>query len=95
MKITREDIIHVADLARLEMDEDSIGKFAVQIDDILRYVETLSNVNTEGVQPTTHAIFLTNAFRDDEEKRNFDRDALLENAPEKENGNFVVPKVVG
>ncbi len=95
MKITRDDIIHVANLARLEMDEDSIRKFAVQIDGILRYVETLNNVNTEGVQPTSNAIFLTNVFRNDEEKQDVGRDALLENAPERENGNFVVPKVVG
>lgn len=95
MKITRDDIIHVANLARIEMDEDSIEKFAVQIDEILRYVETLNNVDTKGVPPTSHAIFLTNAFRDDDKRRDFIRDSLLENAPEKENGNFVVPKVVG
>lgn len=95
MKITRDDIIHVADLARLEMDEESIQKFTFQIDEILRYIEILSNLNTEGVPPTSHAIVLTNAFRDDEIKQDIDRDVLLENAPEKENGNFMVPKVVG
>jgi aspartyl-tRNA(Asn)/glutamyl-tRNA(Gln) amidotransferase subunit C len=95
MNITRDDIIHVANLARLEMDEESIDKFTVQIDEILKYVETLNSVDTEGVAPTTHAIFLTNAFRDDEEKQSFSRDDLLENAPENENGNFIVPKVVG
>ncbi|MBU1055435.1 MAG: Asp-tRNA(Asn)/Glu-tRNA(Gln) amidotransferase subunit GatC [Proteobacteria bacterium] len=95
MKITRDDIIHVANLARLDMDEESIQKFVAQIDDILKYIETLNNINTEGVPPTSHAINLTNAFRDDEIKQNIERDALLENAPEKENGNFLVPKVVG
>lgn len=95
MKITRDDIIHAADLAHLEMDEESVQKFAVQIDDILKYIETLNNLNTEGVPPTSHAIVLTNAFRDDEIEQNIERDALLENAPEKENGSFVVPKVVG
>ncbi|MFH2047263.1 MAG: Asp-tRNA(Asn)/Glu-tRNA(Gln) amidotransferase subunit GatC [Pseudomonadota bacterium] len=95
MKITREDIIHVANLARLDMDEESIQKFVVQIDDILKYIETLNYMNTEGVPPTSHAINLTNAFRDDEIKQSIKRDTLLENAPEKENGNFLVPKVVG
>lgn len=47
MKITRDDIIHVANLARLDMDEESIEKFAVQIDEILKYVETLESVDTE------------------------------------------------
>jgi aspartyl-tRNA(Asn)/glutamyl-tRNA(Gln) amidotransferase subunit C len=95
MKITREDIIHVANLARLEMDEGSIEKFAVQIDEILKYIETLNSVDTEGIAPTSHAIFLTNAFRDDIEKQDYDKDSLLSSAPERENGNYVVPKVVG
>jgi aspartyl-tRNA(Asn)/glutamyl-tRNA(Gln) amidotransferase subunit C len=77
------------------MDEESIEKFTVQIDDILKYIETLNSVDTEDVVPTSHAIFLTNAFRNDVEKQDFGREALLENAPEKENGNFIVPKIVG
>jgi aspartyl-tRNA(Asn)/glutamyl-tRNA(Gln) amidotransferase subunit C len=95
MKITREEIMHVANLARLEMDDESVEKFAIQIDEILRYVEILNNVDTNGVQPTSHAIFLTNAFRNDEERQDVVREVLLENAPEKENGSFIVPKVVG
>ena len=95
MKITRDDIIHVANLARLEMDEESIEKFAVQIDEILKYVETLNSVDTEGITPTSHAIFLTNAFRNDIEKQDYDKESLLANAPERENGNYVVPKIVG
>jgi aspartyl-tRNA(Asn)/glutamyl-tRNA(Gln) amidotransferase subunit C len=66
MKITKEEVIHVADLAR-----------------------------TEGIEPTSHAISLTNAFRNDEEKEHLDRDLVLQNAPDRENGNFIVPKVVG
>ncbi len=95
MKITRDDITHVANLARLDMNEESIEKFAVQIDEILKYVETLESVDTEGIVPTSHAIFMTNAFRDDIEKQDYDKDSLLSNAPEKENGNYVVPKIVG
>jgi aspartyl-tRNA(Asn)/glutamyl-tRNA(Gln) amidotransferase subunit C len=95
MKITRDDIIHVANLAHLEMDEESVDKFTVQIDEILKYVETLAGVDTQNVAPTSHAIFLTNAFRDDVEKQEYDEDSLLSNAPERENGNFIVPKVVG
>ncbi len=95
MTINRDDIIHVADLARLEIDEESIQKFAVQIDDILKYIKIINNLNTENIAPTSHAIVLTNAFRDDEIKQYIERDALLENSPEKDNGSFVVPKVVG
>ena len=95
MKITRDDVLYVADLARLELDEASIDAFAEQIANILDYVDMLNRVDTAGVSPTSHAISLTNAFRDDEHKEHLDRDLALANAPEKEDGNFIVPKVVG
>jgi aspartyl-tRNA(Asn)/glutamyl-tRNA(Gln) amidotransferase subunit C len=95
MKITREEIVHVANLARLDLDEESIGKFAEQIDNILEYIDILNRVETEGVAPTSHAIFLTNAFREDKVKEHLDRNKALANAPEEEDGNFVVPKVIG
>jgi aspartyl-tRNA(Asn)/glutamyl-tRNA(Gln) amidotransferase subunit C len=95
MKITRDDVLYVADLARLELDEASIDAFAEQIANILEYVDMLKRVDTAGVSPTSHAISLTNAFRDDEQKEHLERDLALANAPEKEDGNFIVPKVVG
>jgi aspartyl-tRNA(Asn)/glutamyl-tRNA(Gln) amidotransferase subunit C len=95
MKITKEEVLYVAHLARLDLDEESIEKFAGQIDEILGYIDKLNRVKTEGIRPTSHAIFLTNAFRDDQEKNHMDRDLALANAPEKEAGSFVVPKVVG
>ena len=95
MKITKEEVLYVAHLARLDLDEESIERFAGQIDEILGYIEKLNRVNTKGIKPTSHAIFLTNAFRDDEEKEHIDRELALANAPEKEDGSFVVPKIVG
>ena len=94
MKISREEVIHVADLSRLDVDKELIDKFAEQLGTILEYVDTLKSVDTKGVTPTSHAIFLTNAFRDDDERQSFDSDSALSNAPEKEDGNFIVPKVV-
>ena len=95
MKITREEVIHVANLARLDVDEALIDKFAKQIGTILEYIDSLNRVDTEGVTPTSHAISLTNAFREDDVKEDFDKDAALANAPEKEDGNFIVPKIIG
>jgi aspartyl-tRNA(Asn)/glutamyl-tRNA(Gln) amidotransferase subunit C len=95
MKITREEVLYVADLARLDLDEASIDMFAEQIAEILGYVDMLKQVDTQGVQPTSHAIFLNNAFREDENKEHLQRDRALANAPEKEEGSFIVPKVVG
>ena len=95
MKITKDEVLYVADLARLNIDEDAIEKFAGQVDDILGYVDKLNEVDTEGVKPTSHAITLTNAFREDELQEHLDREQALANAPQQEDGNFVVPKVVG
>ena len=94
MKITKEEVLYVANLARLDLDEASIDKFAGQIGNILEYIELLNQVDTQDVKPTSHAIELTNAFRDDEEKEHLDRDQVLANAPQKENGSFIVPKVI-
>jgi aspartyl-tRNA(Asn)/glutamyl-tRNA(Gln) amidotransferase subunit C len=94
MKITREEVLHVAELARLEVDKEQLDKFAEQIGTILAYVDTLKSVDTEGVTLTSHAISMTNAFREDEERGSLDRDSALANAPEKEDGSFIVPKVI-
>ena len=95
MKITKDEVIYVAELARLDLDEASIDKFARQIGIILEYVDTLNQVDTKGVRPTSHAIFLTNAFLEDKERAHLSSDMALSNAPEKEDGAFVVPKVIG
>jgi len=95
MKITKEEVLYVADLARLNLDDASIDKFAGQIGDVLEYVEKLNAVDTKGLRPTSHAISLTNAFREDKQGQPLNREQALANAPEKEDGNFVVPKVVG
>lgn len=95
MKITKDEVLYVADLARLDLDDEMIDKFSSQIGTILDYVDKLNEVDTEGIKPTSHAISLTNAFREDEQIDHLERDKALANAPEKEDGNFVVPKVVG
>ncbi|MDH3885692.1 MAG: Asp-tRNA(Asn)/Glu-tRNA(Gln) amidotransferase subunit GatC [Desulfobacterales bacterium] len=95
MKITKDEVLYVAHLARLDLDAESIAKFAGQIDEILGYIEKLNQVDTQNIKPTSHAIFLTNAFREDQEREHIERKLALANAPEKEDGSFVVPKVVG
>ena len=94
MKITKQEVEHVAHLARLELGEEAIERFAGQIGDILAYVDKLKQVDTEGVAPTSHAISLTNAFRADEVVEHLDPDRSLANAPEKEDGTFLVPRVI-
>jgi aspartyl-tRNA(Asn)/glutamyl-tRNA(Gln) amidotransferase subunit C len=95
MKITKEEILHVAHLARLELDDAAIDKFADQIGTVLEYVDQLKTVDTEGVKPTSHAISLTNAFREDELREHLQTEKVLANAPQRVDGSFVVPKVIG
>ena len=95
MKISKDDVIYVADLARIDLSDAAIEQFADQIGDILDYVDLLKQVPTEGVAPTSHAISLTNAFRDDTVSGPSDPDLSLANAPEDEDGFFIVPKVIG
>jgi aspartyl-tRNA(Asn)/glutamyl-tRNA(Gln) amidotransferase subunit C len=95
MKITKEEVVHVAKLARLNLDEEAIGLYTKQLGDILAYMETLNRVDTKDVPPTSHAIFINNAFRDDDVKASISVDRALGNAPESEDGSFVVPKVIG
>ena len=94
MKITKKDVVHVADLARLELSDDAIDKFAGQIGEILEHVDSLRRVDTQGVAATSHAISLVNAFRDDDVSEPADRDLFMANAPESEDGSFVVPKII-
>ncbi len=94
MKITKEDVIRVAHLARLDIEQKAIESYAEQIGSVLEYVDMLKQVNTDAVVPTSHAIDIINVFRDDDLVESLDSRSALANAPEKENGNFLVPRVI-
>jgi aspartyl-tRNA(Asn)/glutamyl-tRNA(Gln) amidotransferase subunit C len=94
MKITKEEVLHVAHLARLDIDEADIDRFAGQIGTILDYVDQLKQVDTADVAATSHAIAMTNAFREDIGQDHLDAADALANAPEKDENGFVVPKVI-
>lgn len=86
--------MNVAKLARLDLDEAAIDRFAGQIGDILDYVDQLNAVDTANVAATAHATALTNAFREDVEKGHLDREAALANAPERSEAAFIVPRII-
>ena len=94
MKITPQDISHVATLARLHLSQEEIDAMAVQLDDILTYVAKLNELDSEGIIPTTHAISIVNAFREDEVKPSLQREKALANAPRQNGESFVVPRVI-
>ena len=95
MRISKEEVMHVAKLARLHLDEEAIELYTKQLGDILTYMDTLNSVDTKEVYPTSHAIFINNAFREDEVKASVPVERALANAPQSEDGTFVVPKVIG
>lgn len=95
MKLTPEQVLYVANLARLKIDPQQVDLLAEQLAGILGYMDKLNEVDTAGVTATSHAIALTNAFREDRVRTHLPREEALENAPEQSEGSFVVPKVIG
>ena len=93
MKISREEIIHIAKLANLNLTDAEIDKYTNDMEDILNFANTVNNVDTENVDETIGADNY-NVFRKDEIKVFEDNEALLANAPEKERNMFKIPKVI-
>jgi aspartyl-tRNA(Asn)/glutamyl-tRNA(Gln) amidotransferase subunit C len=94
-KITTKDVGYVAKLARLRVSEKESEKFTRQLDQILKYVDKLNELDTKEVKPTSHVLSLKNVFREDKVARSLTVEKVLENAPEKLKGFFSVPKVIG
>ena len=94
MALTREEVLHVAELARLSLSPEEIELFTVQLNEILEYVEKLQELDTSGVAPLAHVIPLFNVFREDLVRESLPLDAVLENAPAREDGNFLVPRII-
>ncbi|WP_010252343.1 Asp-tRNA(Asn)/Glu-tRNA(Gln) amidotransferase subunit GatC [Acetivibrio cellulolyticus] len=94
MKITKDTIEHVANLARLNLTEDEKSKLTLDMEQIISYVDKLNELDTSKVKPTDHVIPISNVFREDEAKPSYPREKILENAPSSEDGCFKVPKIV-
>jgi aspartyl-tRNA(Asn)/glutamyl-tRNA(Gln) amidotransferase subunit C len=88
------DIEKVVRLARLELSEEEKKTFGNQLDQILTYMEQLNRLDTTGVEPTSHAIAIQNAFREDETKPSFPREEVLGIGPDQEDGYFKVPRII-
>jgi aspartyl-tRNA(Asn)/glutamyl-tRNA(Gln) amidotransferase subunit C len=96
MKISKDEVRHVAGLARLALDEQSLGAMADQIGTILAYMETLNQIDTTDVEPTAHAVSAAaTPVREDVACEHLERGEALSNAPEKDGESFLVPRVIG
>ncbi|MDI9571388.1 MAG: Asp-tRNA(Asn)/Glu-tRNA(Gln) amidotransferase subunit GatC [Pseudomonadota bacterium] len=93
-RITREEVAHVAHLARLTFREEELDKFTSQLNDILLYMDKLNSADTAGVAPMTHAAVRGNAFREDVTTPSLAPGESLANAPDSRGEFFRVPKVI-
>lgn len=93
--LSRDDVLHLAQLSSLQLSDDEINSLQVDIGNILTYIEQLSELNTEGIEPTYQVTGLSNVWRDDVvEKETVNRDQLLALAPEQQAGAVKVPRVL-
>ena len=92
--ITRDEVEHVARLARLHLTDVEIERMRAELEAILAYVDKLSTLDVEGVEPTSHAVPLVNVMRDDTARPSAPLDDMLRNAPDRRNDCFRVPRIL-
>ncbi len=94
MKVTKELVIHIAELAHLKLKEDEIEKFQKELNQILEYVENLNEIDTSNVEPLSHPLPAINVFREDNVQESIPREEALKNAPDATEEFFKVPRVI-
>ena len=94
MEVSKEEILHIAELANIKLKEEEIPEYLKNLHDILNFANVVSNASIEGIDASIGTQDNFNVFRKDEVKAFEDNKALLENAPEKEQNMFKIPKVI-
>jgi aspartyl-tRNA(Asn)/glutamyl-tRNA(Gln) amidotransferase subunit C len=90
-RITRDEVLHVARLARLELSDDEVAKFQEQLSDILEAVSKVSELDLAGVPPTAHPLEIANAWAEDEPRPCLPLDEVFANAPDRDDDHFRTP----
>lgn len=94
MSLTKEQVLKIADLARLDLSEAEVEKYGSQLSSILKYVETLNQLDVSSIEPTAHAVSVATPFREDVAVQDDTLEKSLRNAPDQEVPFFKVPKVL-
>jgi len=94
MKISREEVLYIARLARLGLSEDDVKKFSEQLSNLLEHFEMLQQVDTSGIAPTAQSISLQNVMKPDEVTPSLPQSEILDNAPQRDGNLFKVKAVL-
>ncbi len=94
MKITKDEVEHVAKLARQAITAEETERYSQQLSNILTYIEKLKELDTSKVEPTSHVLPMKNIFREDEVRPSLPREEILKNAPDRTEEFFRVPKII-
>lgn len=94
MKISLEEVSHIARLARLHLSQEEKEKFSSQLSNILTYMEKLNELDTSNIEPTSHVIPLKNVFREDRLEPSLSSEEALKNAPDRSDNFFRVPRII-
>ena len=94
-RLSRDDVLHVARLARLDLTDDEVNRYTDQLADVLGHAADIEALDTSGVPPTAHPLPLENVLREDEVTPSLDREEVLGQAPAAESGRFRVPPILG
>jgi aspartyl-tRNA(Asn)/glutamyl-tRNA(Gln) amidotransferase subunit C len=89
--IDREQVLHVARLARLRLRPDEVERMSSELSTILDHIETIEQLDLDGVDPTSHVVELENVLREDKPRSSLSRERALENAPDASDEGFRVP----
>jgi aspartyl-tRNA(Asn)/glutamyl-tRNA(Gln) amidotransferase subunit C len=93
-KISEADVRHVAHLSRLECTDEEARRFSQDLNAILEHMDKLAELDTDDVEPTSHALKMQNVFREDEVRPSLPTDEALANAPDREGPFFKVPQII-
>ncbi|QDT41219.1 Glutamyl-tRNA(Gln) amidotransferase subunit C [Gimesia alba] len=93
-QLSEQDVLKVASLSRLKLSETEVNALGKQMESVLKYIDMLDELDTEGVDPMAHAIEISNVFREDQLKESLPREKALANAPQTDGSYFLVPAIL-
>lgn len=94
MAITKDKVKYIANLARIKLNQKEEEKLSKQLEDIIRFVDKLKEVDVSSIEPTSHILPISNVFREDKLSESLPLKEVLKNAPQSKEDFFVVPKVI-